>query len=324
MVDFNATFEDDELPENLLDTAEFEDIDPDLPQGPELNLDGPPDPVKDDSCPAEKVESHFIALLEQGRRADIIALTGNQSTAHIAAAVRAEFAPLYAQAVRINPGLRWYARFAKMLPAKHFSADPRGLNIELEAPFFKNAVAPFMGDFQEAQADTSPIVSCVRSIASQFGALEFTANTRAQRQTRAQHIEPDQQDIGDYEFVSSLDGNPLGMGTADLKLTDDLFGTPEVEDDAEPPAQSQADDLGDRGQFDIGFADLSDKAIADHFMARRASVDIEAALLDAGFEGPRAARIATLVRLQRKRASQLRSGRDTGNFGGDVDFDPGL
>lgn len=143
MVDFNVSFEDDELPENLLDTAEFEESDPELPQGPELNLDGPPDNFnpdgdvnpEDDSDPAEKVESHFIALLEQGRRADILALTGAHSTAHIAANVRAEFAPLYAAAVRINPGLRWYARFAKLLKAEHFSADPRGLNIELDAPF---------------------------------------------------------------------------------------------------------------------------------------------------------------------------------------------
>lgn len=309
-VDFVGGVEDGLLD---MDTA-MPDLTPELPSQDVGDLTSAAVPVlrqsDDDAC--DDTEDTLIALLSQGRKADILALTGElpDTLATISSDVSEEFAAMYARAAAVRPSLRWYGKFAKLLPTEAFHVAGENLQLKISKDLFKRAVRPFLADFPSSHAASSPLVSVVRSIAASYDGASLAASEKrmAGDVRTSGRAEASDFDPAEVDFTAADDDDAI---LADLGIEDDLFGTPEMTASQDAAAN-------------LNLADLSNKAVAQYCHSAGLEDDeISDELQSQGFATARANEVASIVAFMRK--DKARHARASGNRGtGSVDFDFGL
>lgn len=311
-LDFGAEIED-----NLLgDPDDVQpDLTPELPQqasSPDFTVAAPLR-QPDDNELLFSVEDTLLDLLGQGRRQDVLALTGEapELAQRIDEEVAAEFGPQYTKAVAINPAIRWYAKFSKMLGPDAFGLADDRLILKIGQAEFKRLVVPFLGDFDPKLADTSPIVGVVIGLVEKINGQAQTIGLEEATRTkkRASH-DRHAFDPGTMEFDTEEAPADPDVHSADMGIFDDMFGVPEADESAARIASLK-----------LSLLDLPTKAVAEYIdtenLTEAAADDL---LAEQGFDKAKRNEIATIVKYAKLNRNLRARGRTAGAYGGDVEL----
>jgi hypothetical protein len=265
---------------------------------------------------AQQVENSLLQFLVNGRHDVILMVSGDRPATAAVARGTDRLRMAYAQSVTVNPALRWYAKFASLLPAQKFGVNEGSLQIQMPAPMFRKVVRPFLADFRAEWAEASPMAAAVRSMAASLAASDRAATERnlAGGVRRQSNVE-----------ATDLDVAALGMN--DLQVSDlpqTAEGTPFPPPAGnEPPAAAPTDPGPMVPRLPISLTDLSLKAVVDHIAGVDGDDDsLMQMLLENGFPKARANEIIAMLRY--KRVSEARRAArysPVGNRGmGSVEF----
>lgn len=267
---------------------------------------------------AQGVEGVLLNLLQGGQHDMIMVMAGERpATAAIHHPGLGSLRMAYASAVGTNPALRWYAKFAALLPREKFTIREGSLRINMPEPMFRKVVTPFLSEFRADWAQDSTITAAVRGMAASLAASDL----RAKQQHLARGVRA-------QSNVEATDLDVANMAFGDSQIPDVPQSAEGVPFPAQPAAPVTSPAAADPGpvvpRLPISLTDLSLKAVVDHIATLDGDDDtMMTHLLDQGFPRSRANEILAMLRY--KRVSQARRKalfEPQGNRGcGSVEFD---
>lgn len=262
---------------------------------------------------AQGVEGVLLNLLANGQHDAIMAMAGERPATAALNPGMNNLRMAYAGAVRTNPALRWYAKFAALLPQEKFGIREGSLRINMPAPMFRKVVTPFLSEFRADWAGDSTITAAVRGMAASLQASDL----RAKQQHLARGVRA-------QSNVEATDLDVASIGFGDSQVPDAPQTVEGVPFPAAPAAPVAADPGPAVPRLPISLTDLSLKAVVDHIATMDGDDDtMMAHLLDQGFPRSRANEIIAMLRYKRVSEARRRALYEPqGNRGcGSVEFD---
>ena len=247
-------------------------------------------PGQDPDEVAQNVECTLLQMLQNGQHDAILMMAGERPATASVARATTNLRMAYASAVKTNPALRWYAKFAALLPAEKFAIREGALQINMPAPMFRKVVTPFLSEFRADWASDSTITAAVRSMAASVQAGDL--------RSKQQHIA---RGIRAQSNVEATDLDVASLGFADAQVQD----VPQTAEGIPFPASAGATPAPlDPGpavpRLPISLTDLSMKAVVDHLATLDGDDDtMMGHLLDSGFPKARANEILAMLRYRR-------------------------
>lgn len=263
---------------------------------------------------AQGVECVLLNLLQSGQHDVIMVMAGERpATASISPGV-VNLRMAYASAVRTNPALRWYPKFASLLPAEKFTIRDGSLQINMPAQMFRKVVGPFMADFRADWAAGSTITAAVRGMAASLQASDLAAkrHSLAKGLSAQSNVEATDLDLASVAFGDSQ--------IPDVPLTAEGQTPPARQSPAAPAAPAPGPVVP---RLPISLTDLSLKAVVDHLATVEGDDDTLAQhLADSGFPKMRVNEILAMLRYRRVCEARRNSlyAPQGNRGGGDIEF----